>query len=326
MEVEPMNETLTSGLEEFRVLFPDEESCVEEIYRRLSAERRKCTYCNADLDRARGARSARCGRCRNETFLTGGTVFHGVWALRPWLAAIWLLERGITFNSHQLHLELGGIAYSTARNILLKIAHVVQSAFPVEVQAQPSSLFSVLFTRRSKETPAREPPIAEELSISEQGSTEQTEESLPDACEELDEPQQRLLALLNTEEKKHIDTLSNDLNLPVEQVSVALVILELDGLVKRATGERYMRVEARRSVADSASEETIQAITQACLELRRQFHGISRKYLQLYLAWHWCIRSKQWQKGALLSHCVNASLVPIAIDEYVTPTLVKFVA
>jgi DNA-binding MarR family transcriptional regulator len=322
-----MNETLTSGLEEFAVLFPDEESCVEEIYRRLSAQRRKCKYCNADLERAPGTRSAKCGRCRNETFLTAGTVFHGVWALRPWLAAIWLLERGISFNSHQLHLELQGIAYSTARNILLKIAQVVESAFPAEVQAQPSSLFSVLFARRSKETPAREPPIAEESSITEQRSTEQEDQSLPSAYEELDEPQQTLLVLLNAKEEKHIDALSNELNLPVEQVSAALVMLELDGFVKRVAGDRYVRLETGRAVADSASEETTRAITKLCFDLRRQFHGISRKYLQLYLIWHWCIRPRGWRKGGLLSHCVNStSWIPMAIDEYVTPSLVKFVA
>jgi predicted transcriptional regulator len=320
--VEPMNETLTSGLKIFSVVFPDEESCVEEIYRRLSPQACQCKYCNSDLERAPGARSAYCRRCRNETFLTAGTVFHGAWALRPWLAAIWLLEQGITFNSNQFQLELGGVVYSTARNILLKIAQVLESALPEEAEAQPSSVFSALFARRSTETPAREPPIAEELSVNESAPINQEDDT-----DGLDEKQQMVLATLSTETEKHIDVITNHVGLPLPEVSMAILMLEMDGWIKRVHGDQYKRVKVRPSAPTSFSEETSSAITKTCLDLRMQFHGISRKYLQLYLAWYWCIRSNRWRKGALLSHCLNnANVSAIAIDQYVTPRLVKFVA
>ena len=48
-----------------------------------------------------------------------GAPFDRIAEARPWLLAIWMLERGAEINAHRLHL-MAGVAYSTAWNIMRK--------------------------------------------------------------------------------------------------------------------------------------------------------------------------------------------------------------
>lgn len=62
-----------------------------------------------------------------EALRLAGADFDRVAEARPWLLAIWMLERGAELNAHRLHL-MAGVAYSTAWNIMKKVQSFMQGA------------------------------------------------------------------------------------------------------------------------------------------------------------------------------------------------------
>ena len=93
-------------------------------------------------------------------WFTAGTFFDGIRHVRAWLAAIWMKENGASLTSAKLH-RLVGIAYSSAWHILKKINTVLQEEMQ-EGYDVASTFFSITYCKRSRETPAREHPIAEQ--------------------------------------------------------------------------------------------------------------------------------------------------------------------
>jgi len=123
-------------------------------------------------------------------------------------------------------------------------------------------------------------------------------------------------------------------------LSASLVILELDGLVTRLDGARYVRPRARPAATGMLHAPTnttgisgiagLSAANREAAETVAHFiqyiyGGISRKYLQNYAAAHWChIDRKRWGPGKLLRACVTADQITASfIREYVTPLMVR---
>lgn len=106
---------------EFDSRFPTERDCAHELLRRMDPRRIRCGHCQSvEFDSEYGDRELTCRHCRRKFSFTAGTLFHGVRRIRPWLAAIWLMERGIAFNANQLH-KLLDISYSTASDIFKRL-------------------------------------------------------------------------------------------------------------------------------------------------------------------------------------------------------------
>ncbi len=375
----PEPERLSLAWAEFNARFPTEDDCVDELCRIFCENGLlKCRYCGlSDPQRDRGDRVFRCLSCYKKTWFTAGTFFHRVRSARHWLAAIWLMERGLVLSSSKLH-EVTGISQSNALNILKRIATVIQAHMDGSTQPVPSALFAQVLCKRSRETPARSHPLAE-LAKPEDEHVDDLPESTPctagAAMTTSDEPwalysstqsaqspsnkpeagmgtpakleagettpageysaREGSIIDLLSEKPLHFDYLCQRSSLAVGELAGILIMLELEGIVTRQDGDHYVRSIPKTKSGNSRqslpcidpSSELASTVTTFVKFIRIHMHGISRKYLQKYLATHWYhFDRKSWQCGALLKACLR--FPPITYEQivsYVSPHLVDTV-
>lgn len=238
----------------FNQKFKTEEDCIEALYKiLLQSNGLKCRRCeNSSLRKERGSRLATCLTCNKESSITAGTFFDGIRVVRPWMAAIWLMENGVVVSANQFH-KLLGVAYSTAWTMQRKIALVLQSFIDSEESAVlvASDLFAPLFCKRSRETPSKKHPSCEQEELERQSTKDHQQAGEFHTCP--------------------------------------------NGLIEH---------------------------------IGNIFHGISRKYLQTYLATIWCTTERlPWKKDCLLAAC--SSFPPIKYSDLLlfnSPLLVKLIS
>jgi DprA winged helix domain len=347
----PKAPTLAACWQEFNRLFPNEGTCVEHIRKLLPRQSRCSTCANTPARNVYGGRFFKCQFCFKKRWLTAGTFFHRARQLRPWLAAIFLFERGVPVNALQLH-RLLGIAYSTAFSILKKITAATHGALQEQATMPvPSSLFRSLFTKRSRETPARKLPLAEEDAIDEafdemarqrsgdlprdqasMGALEITPEALKEAVEPIiEDPVEKAIYTSLSAKAIPYDAICEKTSFSAREVSAALTFMELSGLVKRLPGDQYVRSPAVSSATageqalDGAQMKVVDKIVEY---IRSKFGGISRKYLQNYISIQWYqADSEQGGQRSLLDLCLKQkSVCHREIREYVSPPLVQIAA
>jgi hypothetical protein len=352
-----------SGWREFVRRFPTEEACVKELCKLFGMDT-KCSCANNSNIREKiyGARLVKCAFCRRKRRLTAGTFFHGVRKVRPWLAAIFFFEQGIPINAFQFH-KLVGVAYATAFSILKKLTVVIHSAMQEGATVLiPSSLFLSVFTKRSRETPARGKPSSEQeavdnLSSKDEGRREPQAPSKAPVNSQLLEADIQLGAInVTSEELKPLretnapiiedpvekaiyeclslkpttyDTICERVGVSVGDLSAALTCMELSGLVERLPGDQYVRFTATvtskacpQFLGDGSQKKQVEEVMNY---LRSKFGGISRKYLQHYISIFWCHADrKRWGLGTLFKLCLRFRRVSYAeILAYVSPPLVQ---
>src|SRR5688572_2954786 len=120
-------ETMLASLwERFNIEFPTEEACLQELSARTHKNgMTKCHRCGyIRWPNNYNSRVLVCRVCKRKYWLTAGTFFHRIRCARPWLAAIWLLERGLSISSFRFHTLLN-ISYSTALSIFKKLTAVI---------------------------------------------------------------------------------------------------------------------------------------------------------------------------------------------------------
>ncbi|MBY0357812.1 MAG: hypothetical protein K2W82_07405 [Candidatus Obscuribacterales bacterium] len=285
------------------------------------------------MDKNYGDRTIKCRRCNKQTWLTAGTFFHRIRSARPWLAAIWFMERGVILTSRQLH-KLSGIAQSSALHIFQKISRVLQQAMQNEATLT-SSLFSKSFCRRSRITPGGKHPREEE----EENELQANNNIDNSAIQTINIPQeykfagaeQEIYAQLSAEPIT-FDLLSIKTGIKVSALSAALTMLELAGEVTVLSGNRYIRSAAKLKTTKEnlqtghdLSAEIKERVSTVITFIQNTFGGISRKYLQNYLAAFWYQQNNS-SKGirSLLRLCFQfGPLSYKTLLEYVTPALVK---
>jgi hypothetical protein len=300
----------------------------------------------------------KCQFCFKKRWLTAGTFFHRIRRARPWLAAIFLIEHGVAFNSFQFH-RLLGIAYSSALSILKKVSVVIQSAMRDDDFIRlPSALFLPLFTKRSRKTPANKKPLAEEeamhvasadddisgerelsLASIDAGShfrDGQVKDSVRlrndfrEATEHLIlDPSEKAIYECLSLKPTHCDLICERVQMSIGQVSAALTLLELSGIVWRLPGDHYVRCEPAK--AHESTQKSLEGLSNKALVdsvitfTRNSFRGISRKYLQNYISVYWCYVDKaRWNAGSLLELCIGFR--PVAHEEilaYVSPSSIQ---
>jgi len=358
---------------------------MEEMYRRANEEGMiECRNCgNAGIEKNYGDRIITCIKCKKKRSLTAGTFFERMRLARPWLAAIWLMEHGVSLSSSKFQ-KLVGIAYSSAWNIFKKLTSVIQIQMGEAAVSVSSFLFSSLICKRSRETPARAHPIAEQEQIernspedggvgngghdpanasSEFGTTDRdpfcnrnsppknttasllginvargkdlnsSEESFDAST--LSGREKQVYDLLSAE-PAHFDILCKRSGMQASGMSSTLTMLELAGAVLRLAGDQYIHstpttaglhtvIESSRG--KDSTTETTSTVAAVIDFVGLNFQGISRKYLQNYLAWYWCHTDRtRWSLGSLLKACLRFRPVCYAeILEYVSPPFVTIV-
>lgn len=334
---ESQKQALLRHLEQFKSLFKTERACMRALLSRLPTP--VCGRCGSlSTSRQVAERIAICRDCGLRFSQTAGTFFDGIKKARPWLATIWLLEHGVLFNINQLHSALE-IAYSTAWEMYQRLTFVINKAME-DAEAllfDSSVVFESTFIRRSRATPANGHPIDEQAELEKEHAAAHSDpDPLDDDLNQLTEEEKEVLSVLS-EEPIHFDQICQALNLSVGALLATLMSLELAGYVAVLPGNRFQRLPLRarkRSVNGSAGFEQTFGDDQNLLDKLRKLgislinelhQGISRKYLQHYLAGFWCnLDRPRWASGKLLQTCSQSSKVSRdEILSYVTPLKVK---
>jgi hypothetical protein len=258
-------------------------------------------------------------------------------------------EDGVDFNAGDLH-RLGYIAASTALEILKKLNTVIFSEMEAESNAIDvySGQFAPIVCKRSLETPANEHPTTEQDELEKRllskdqgafapGSSQSSggTHSRRAAVNALSGPQLAVYELLSTD-PIDFETLREKTNMPIGPLSATLSLLELEELVERLTGDKYVcstggAAASRKAWAmqssngEDAAIYGTEMISSSINFVRSGFHGVSRKYLQLYLAAHWChVDRARWSSNKLLKACRRFREVkPAEIRAFVSPLFMK---
>jgi DprA winged helix domain len=319
----------------------------------------RCHRCEcADLIMEPGDRTALCMNCGNVSHLTANTPFHGVRRIQDWVRAICLLEDGVCFSAN-IFAGLTGMATASV-SVMLKTLYLIMAenmaANMPDHEVQDSAEFLEAVHKRSLLTPATKHPQAEqdifdELAKENSGDTIDTtiEKAVSKiylrkaddqdasgansaanqnnvACDEtliLWKNEKAVFKLLSYD-PTNFDHLVSKTGLSSGELTATLMHLELSGLVDVMPGDSYVqrRIPLPANHQSAATKVDPQPF---CTYVLRNFHGISRKYLQLYLAAFWCsLDRKRWGVGSLFRACGRAPIITYdQILSYVSPHMVK---
>ena len=333
--------------------FPTEEACVHELYMRVYNHCIKCLECGSKKTiKLNNSRVIICNDCKKESHTLSSTFFHGIRRAQSWLGAIWFMEHGVRVSASGFA-RLADIVSSTAQGIFKKLSLVVVSKMS-ELPEIASGEFVFTFCKRSRMTPAGEHPIAEQSEIEREYSADlelrvdaasadskshlqkskfkdgKSKELCPLAAEdELSDLERKVYEALSTEPTL-LDILCQRTAMDAGKLIAALVMLELKGLVKPGFGNRYSLSNLPGfpgpPPASACSGQQAKAMICSFVDfVRSTFQGISRKHLQNYLGWYWCIVDrKRWKPGSLLKECCGFRRISCKeILEYVSPVMVK---
>lgn len=176
-------------------------------------------------------------------------------------------------------------------------------------QADVSSAeFAILLFRRSRETPARRHPSAEQEEVERKLWLEKMKNGqLDNSLESQLAGSEKAVYGLLSDQPTTFDKLKVNTDLDTGILTSALMMLELAGLARRS-GDQYVRHASNlNGVREILDDDTAQIVADFLDYVRIIFHGISRKNLQLYLAAYWCdVDGRRWQPGALLHACIQS--------------------
>ncbi len=210
----------------------------------------------------------------------------------PTLAWIWLHEDRAVLSINKFA-ELFDLAYATAWKIEARLQAVLEKEMDKhDVIELITTVFNPIILKRSIDSTAREHPNYEE------------DDEQPELQEQenLDEDQRIVCAFL-TPQPIEFDNLFKVSGLPIGKFSAALACLELEGVATRHTGSKFSLTKTNPTLLIGNEENEILRQFYAFV---KNFHGISRKYLQRYLAAFWAkIGLNRWSKGTLLKSCMK---------------------
>lgn len=321
-------------VDEFRAKFKTDEEGFEEIFRRLNEENAiRCKHCGSiDLKKEYGSRVVHCKTCKKTTWFTAGTFFENIRSSLLWLLAIFLMEHGVVPSAAELA-RLAGVASSTAQAALKKILFVAQTKMgSVSAQEMYSAEFVDVICKRSRETPAGEHPRKEEDEMEQRANREEAsaqcfEPAYDDVPTALDSLQKDIYELLS-EEPIHFDHLCVKTGRSAGDICAGTVLLELAGLAERKPGDWYIRRPPKKNKTASPDKgrQFLAAVIMSFIS--DIFHGISRKYLQFYLAAYWCSFDRvRWYPNSLLKECCRFGAIAYTeILGYVSPLSVQVMA
>ncbi|MBI2811085.1 MAG: hypothetical protein HYX67_09690 [Candidatus Melainabacteria bacterium] len=234
-------------------------------------------------------------------------------------------------------------------NIFKKVLSAVLCAMDESSVLVSSFEFNSIICKRSIETAARKHPVSEQedtndLSLRNPSSIEQAfEERIAvfkqpvssfasdketageggESSKIVECPEKRIYDLLSNEPQS-IDQLIAASRLEPKVVIATVSILELTDLASLVPGNRVILSKEHLSAQlPQLNLETQARINQVIWFIRKFFHGVSRKYIQIYLAAYWCFVDRvRWAKGALFQQCCQTA--GIDMRTFVSPIDLRF--
>lgn len=319
---------------EFDARFKNDADCIEELVKILGNKYFYCRNCNSrEVRRNYGSRTLLCFACRRSSSVFTDTVYDSIKKPRAWLLAHWLIGQGVEFNSNQFRIP-ARVAYSSALTIIKKLAVIIKSDLENEVEAIGSNMFISVFNKRSSQTPAQEHPSTEQFEMEKSAAyLEDVQEDRflddepvrPSCLAELGELENALYELLG-DEKIHFDELIRTFECSIGKLCTAIFELTMLDLIERHSGDYYTRKPKKKItvVPEPSSNANIRNFIDY---VRKTYHGISRKCLQLYLALFWSKNYRvRWNKSALAEACrKHPPIKGKEVVSFVTPLVVNLV-
>lgn len=303
----------------FRHELPSLQACVLSLQgmTKLNGNLRSPCCFEQQPEETLGERNYNCPKCRQLVWVTAGTFFDGIKDPITWRGAVWLYDEGLTPTAADLQ-RLSGASYSACWEICRKLNMVISEQNFDGLTPVESALFQEIIFRRTRVTPPGKHPRAEQAEI-EKDCLEAPDEVI---LEGFTEKQISILQILSVE-PVHFDTLCAKTNTPSKDVSAFLMLLELSGIAQRLVGDRYVRIKKSKKMSDvdNLPPELKLMISAFKNFVRAKFQGISRKYLQLYLAAFICFLNRgKWERGRILNACLQRRKIRRKdLLNYVTP-------
>lgn len=293
-----------------------------------------CRHCNHhQLMSGELQRMYLCKVCSKEIWITGGTFFDRVRKFRPYLAAFYLMERGVILSACDMA-KLLGVSPCMADRIYKKVAKLVsEQMISSQIEVSTVELLPVAM-RRTSRTPAGQPALAEEVAVQKLVALQEAEQSEQESnYPELPNNEKLVLTLLS-ETPITFDDLCERLHLDCGDASAAIMGLELRGLAARLPGVRYVISDQPNQLAAKASDIKMQKskhhkiVSRMIDFINERFQGVGRKNHQFFAALFWIYEDRQrWGPGSIQKLCVQSRHIPYReILAFVTPPTVKLVA
>lgn len=306
----------------FNLAYPTEDDCMVALLEGATISENEepestpepsvfsCRSCRRDdVEKLNRGRAVKCLSCGKKTWLTAGTVFEKIRAARPYLACIWFLSHGVSVTSETFHL-LVGVAQSTAWDIGRKVSMVLEDRLMNMESVVPAVEFFPAVRKRSIDTPARQSPKMDLI------ETDTDSDSDSDKSPSLDDDRALFTIDSNigvfeasvlsrlSQVPAHVDEIAQACDLPVHKVLSAMTLLELEGLVQRLPGERYVSTVSKSRPANfiERTPEVVSLIGTFIEFFDDVYIGISGRYLQSYVARAWVLAlNRLWPLKRLIS-------------------------
>lgn len=337
-KVTSSREEIDLAVANFFELFPTAADCEEVICNAVAPDGVICECGNLVTERELGKRMVRCPRCKKKIFVTADTFFHGVKRPVAYCLGTYLLSEGIAVSANYFA-KCASVASSTGGVILHEISDVVVKNMDSAVNVLTAK-FRQIIGKRSKETPAREHPFAEQAEEEKRAAERAKRKGitpapqpeaieLPPELEPCGELEKSIFELIY-ERPVSVDSLSNTIDRPVADILSAVTRLQIFGLAKALPGDKYLAIrdidDVLISKKDAPSEKTRAGSLKHFFQfVRKTHHRISRKYAQRYAARYWCfVDHKRWTFDSLLKACARAKKPSyLQLISYVSPLNVK---
>lgn len=298
-------ELTRQSLDRFFARYPDEKSC-------LDAFPANCKSCGISNQEAfvGGKRSFVCTNCKRTTWRTAGTYFHGLRYLHPTFALIWTTQDRAVLSAYKLT-KVFKIVYATAWETVERL----QAVFEEEMAKQDafelvSTVFNAAICKRSSLCTSGEHP----------DFVEEDDEPDPELTKDLNEDQLAVCAVLKSGPIA-FDKLYEYSGLPIARFAAAIGSLDLAGIAKLHSGNRYSLIKKNPILQLSRQEK---GLVKLFLEYVKNFHGVSRRYLQRYVASFWArYWPRRWMQSSLLNCCMKYGSPRVMRTGYKSPKMIR---
>ena len=344
-------EDITARIQAIDYLFPKPDDHVNYLCGFIPGGL-KCRFCQSDkLEWQSGARIVECGVCLRTSRPTASTFFHNVRLVPNWVRALALLESGYVFSAN-LFATVTGMSPSSALMMLHRIRYVIAVNMNNKAVQTSAACMNVV-CKRSRKTPGSKHPKTEqdeydEMTESWLGSG--VDSLIEKAIAKIYEPKNQqttdtkqvdhrlkpdVHGFLWANEKKIFKQLSYDpvsfdwlvsnSGLQYQELVMSLLHLEISGLAQKTDGHNYVQKRLALPILAQSLNSIKVDLKDFFRVIKSNFHGISRKYLQLYIAQYWCsINRLRWNAGSLFRACFRKGrITELDIKQYVSPPVVS---